>query len=39
MLIVDDSEDDVEMLQRCLAGVTTEIRGVTDSTQAEMVFN
>jgi len=38
VLIVDDSEDDVEMIRRCLAVETTEIRGVTDSTQAERVF-
>src|ERR1700694_126391 len=39
VLIVDDSEDDVEMLQRSLAGEDTWIRGLTDSTQAERVFN
>src|SRR6202521_4852207 len=39
VLIVDDSEDDVEMLQRFLAGEDTVIRGLTDSTQAEQVFN
>jgi len=39
VLIVDDSEDDVEMLQRFLAGEDTVIRGLTDSTQAERVFN
>src|SRR5229473_3427562 len=39
VLIVDDSEDDVEMIRRCLADDATEIRGVTDSTQAERVFN
>jgi signal transduction histidine kinase len=38
VLIVDDSEDDVEMIRRCLADDTTEIRGVTDSSQAERVF-
>jgi signal transduction histidine kinase len=38
VLIVDDSEDDVEMIRRCLADDTTEIRGVTDSKQAERVF-
>jgi signal transduction histidine kinase len=38
VLIVDDSEDDIEMIRRCLADDTTEIRGVTDSTQAEQVF-
>jgi signal transduction histidine kinase len=39
VLIVDDSEDDVEMLQRFLAGEDTVIRGLTDSAQAERVFN
>jgi signal transduction histidine kinase len=38
VLIVDDSEDDVEMIRRCLADDATEIRGVTDSAQAERVF-
>ncbi|HEY1162775.1 MAG TPA: HAMP domain-containing sensor histidine kinase [Candidatus Dormibacteraeota bacterium] len=38
VLIVDDSEDDIEMLQRFLAGEGTVIRGLTDSTQAERVF-
>jgi signal transduction histidine kinase len=38
ILIVDDSEDDVEMLQRFLAGEDTEIRGLEDSTQAERAF-
>jgi signal transduction histidine kinase len=38
VLIVDDSEDDVEMLRRFLADDTTEIRGITDSAQAERVF-
>ncbi len=38
ILIVDDSEDDVEMIRRCLADDATEIRGVTESTQAERVF-
>jgi signal transduction histidine kinase len=38
VLIVDDSEDDVETIRRCLADDTTEIRGVTDSSQAERVF-
>jgi signal transduction histidine kinase len=38
VLIVDDSEDDIEMIRRCLADGTTEIRGVADSTQAEQVF-
>jgi signal transduction histidine kinase len=36
---VDDSEDDVEMLQRFLGGEDTVIRGLTDSTQAERVFD
>ena len=39
VLIVDDSEDDTEMLQRFLAGEDTVIRGLNDSTQAEQVFN
>jgi signal transduction histidine kinase len=39
VLIVDDSEDDVEMLQRFLGGEDTVIRGLTDSTQAERVFD
>jgi signal transduction histidine kinase len=38
VLIVDDSEDDVEMIRRCLADDTTEIRGITDSSQAERAF-
>ena len=38
VLIVDDSEDDIEMLERFLAGEDTEIRGLTDSTKAEQVF-
>jgi signal transduction histidine kinase len=38
VLIVDDSEGDIEMIRRCLADEATEIRGVTDSTQAELVF-
>jgi len=38
VLIVDDSDDDVEMIRRCLADDTTEIRGITDSSQAERVF-
>jgi signal transduction histidine kinase len=38
VLIVDDSEDDIEMIRRFLADDTIEIRGVTDSTQAERVF-
>jgi signal transduction histidine kinase len=39
VLIVDDSEDDVVMLQRFLEGEATVIRGLTDSSQAERVFN
>ncbi len=39
ILIVDDSDDDVEMLERTLAGDGTEIRGLTDSSLAEHVFN
>ncbi|MHB8587466.1 MAG: hybrid sensor histidine kinase/response regulator [Candidatus Dormibacteraceae bacterium] len=39
VLIVDDSEDDIEMLQRFLGGEDTVIRGLTDSTQAEQIFN
>jgi signal transduction histidine kinase len=38
VLIVDDNDDDVEMIRRCLDDDATEIRGVTDSTQAERVF-
>jgi signal transduction histidine kinase len=38
VLIVDDSEDDVEMLRRFLAGEDTVIQGVTDSQQAEREF-
>ena len=38
VLIVDDSEDDVEMIRRCLADDATEIHGLTDSAQAERVF-
>ena len=38
VLIVDDSEDDIEMLQRFLAGDETLVRGLQDSTQAERVF-
>jgi signal transduction histidine kinase len=38
VLIVDDSEDDIEMLQRFLAGEDTVVRGLQDSTQAERVF-
>jgi signal transduction histidine kinase len=38
VLIVDDSEDDIEMLRRCLATEGTVIRGVSDSMQAEQVF-
>ena len=38
VLIVDDSDDDIEMLQRFLAGEDTVVRGLQDSTQAEQVF-
>jgi signal transduction histidine kinase len=38
ILIIDDSEDDVEMLRRFLLSEDTLIRGLTDSTQAESVF-
>jgi signal transduction histidine kinase len=38
VLIVDDSEDDIEMLRRFLAFDDTVIEGVTDSTQAQRVF-
>jgi signal transduction histidine kinase len=38
VLIVDDSEDDVEMLRRFLADEDTVIEGVTDSAQAENAF-
>jgi signal transduction histidine kinase len=39
VLIVDDSEDDIEMLTRFLAGEDTLIRGLSDSTQTEQVFD
>jgi signal transduction histidine kinase len=39
VLIVDDSEDDIEMLRRFLANEDTVIRGLTDSTRAEQVFD
>jgi putative two-component system response regulator len=38
VLIIDDSADDVEMLERFLASEATAIRGVTDSAQAEWAF-
>jgi signal transduction histidine kinase len=38
VLIVDDSEDDIEMLQRFLGGEDTVVRGLQDPTQAERVF-
>jgi signal transduction histidine kinase len=38
VLIVDDSEDDIEMIRRFLADDTIEIRGLIDSTQAEQAF-
>jgi signal transduction histidine kinase len=37
-LIVDDSEDDIEMLQRFLTGEDTVIRSLEDSTQAVQAF-
>ncbi|HEV3101405.1 MAG TPA: hybrid sensor histidine kinase/response regulator [Candidatus Dormibacteraeota bacterium] len=39
VLIVDDSADDIEMLSRFLAGEDTLIRGLSDSTQTERVFD
>jgi signal transduction histidine kinase len=38
VLIVDDSEDDIEMLERFLAGEDTVIRGLRDPNQVEKVF-
>lgn len=38
VLVVDDSDDDIEMLRRFLAVDGTVVHGVTDSTQAERVF-
>jgi signal transduction histidine kinase len=38
VLIIDDSEDDVEMLRRFLAAEDTVVEGVTDSAQAEGAF-
>jgi signal transduction histidine kinase len=38
VLVVDDSEDDVEMLRRFLADEHTVIRGIVDSGQAESEF-
>jgi signal transduction histidine kinase len=38
VLVVDDSEDDIEMLRRFLAFDHVVVQGVTDSTQAEQVF-
>jgi len=38
VLIVDDSPDDLEMLERFLADEATAMRGVTDSAQAERAF-
>ena len=38
VLIVDDSEDDVEMLRRFLADEDTVIQGVVDSAEAEREF-
>ena len=39
VLIIDDSEDDIEILSRFLAAEGTEVRGVSDSQQAERVFS
>ncbi len=39
VLIVDDSDDDIEMLRRFLVTEDTVIKGITDSTQTEHVFN
>jgi signal transduction histidine kinase len=39
VLIVDDSEDDIVMLQRFLASEDTVSRGLNDSAEAERVFN
>jgi signal transduction histidine kinase len=38
VLVVDDSEDDVEMLRRFLADEDTVVKGVTDSAEAEREF-
>jgi signal transduction histidine kinase len=38
ILIVDDSEDDIEMLHRFLSGDDIEIKGLTDSREAEQAF-
>ncbi|HUZ87353.1 MAG TPA: HAMP domain-containing sensor histidine kinase [Candidatus Baltobacterales bacterium] len=38
VLVIDDSEDDVVMLERFLADGETEVLGLTDSSQAERVF-
>jgi len=38
VLIIDDSEDDVEMLRRFLLSEDTVIRGVTKSSEAEQAF-
>jgi signal transduction histidine kinase len=39
VLIIDDSEDDIEILSRFLGAEGTEVRGVSDSQQAERVFS
>lgn len=39
VLVIDDSEDDVVMLERFLADADTEILGLTDSSKAEQVFD
>ena len=38
VLIVDDSEDDIEMLHRFLSGDDIEIKGLTNSAEAEQAF-
>jgi signal transduction histidine kinase len=38
VMIVDDSEDDVETIRRWVADDATDVRGITDSTQAERIF-
>ncbi len=38
VLIIDDDPDDIEAIRRFLAKETTDVRGVTDSMQAEKVF-
>ncbi|HYL08245.1 MAG TPA: response regulator [Candidatus Udaeobacter sp.] len=38
VLIIDDDPDDIETIRRFLAKETTDVRGVTDSMQAETAF-